>query len=163
MGLLAFHFGTADAPGESKADVAAGEGTFACGRVIRVNAFAACADGAEEVCHVEEEGESVVEEVGACTAVEREVGVDGGEEGLGAAAVGGVGEELQFVPQFCPKVEPQRVAEHFAFLPVSGTILHTVVVIKEIGVETDVHEVGWAQGGVESDAGVAGGANIERL
>ena len=45
----------------------------------------------------------------------------------------------------------------------SGTILHTVVVIKEIGVETDVHEVGWAQGGVEPDAGVAGGANIERL
>ena len=163
MGLLAFHFGTADAPGESKADVAAGEGTFACGRVIRVNAFAACADGAEKVVDVEEERESAVEEVGACSAVEREVGVDGGEEGLSAAAVGGVGEELQFVPQFCPKVEPQRVTEHFAFLPVSGTILHKVVVIKEIGVETDVHEVGWAQGGVESDAGVAGGANIERL
>ena len=98
MGLLAFHFGAAYAPGEPKADVAAGEGTFACGRVIGVNAFAASADGAEEVCHVEEEGDSVVKEVGACTAVEGEVGVDGGEKGLGAAAVGGVGEELQFVP-----------------------------------------------------------------
>lgn len=94
VGLLAFHFGAANAPGESKADVVAGEGTFACGRIIGVDAFAACADGAEKVCHVEEEGESVVKEVGACTAVEGEVGVDGGEEGLGAAAVGGVGEEL---------------------------------------------------------------------
>ena len=106
MGLLAFHFGVAYAPGEPKADVATSEGTFACGRIIGVDAFAACADGAEEVCHVEEEGESAVKEVGACTAVEGEVGVDGGEEGLGAAAVGGVGEELQFVPQFCPEVEP---------------------------------------------------------
>lgn len=79
MGLLAFHFGAAYAPGEAKADVAAGEGTFACGRIIGVNAFAACTDGAEKVCHVEEEGESAIEEVGACTAVEREVGVDGGE------------------------------------------------------------------------------------
>ena len=43
------------------------------------------------------------------------------------------------------------------------TILHTVVVIKEIGVETDVHEVGWAQGGVEPDAGVAGSADVEGL
>lgn len=42
-------------------------------------------------------------------------------------------------------------------------ILHTVVVVVEIGVETDVHEVGWAQCGVESDAGVAGGADVERL
>ena len=82
---------------------------------------------------------------------------------MGAAAAGGVGEELQFVPQFCPKVEPERVAEHFAFLPVAGAILHTVVVVVEIGVETDVHEVGWAQGGVEPDAGVAGGADIEGL
>ena len=106
MGLLAFHFGAADAPGEPKADVAAGEGTFACGGIIWVDAFAACADGIEEVCHVEEEGESAVKEVGACTAVEGEVGVDGGEEGLGAAAVGGVGEELQSIPQFCPEVEP---------------------------------------------------------
>lgn len=98
MGLLAFHFGAANAPGEAKADVAAGEGTFACGGVVWVDAFTACADGAEKVVDVEEEGESAVEEVGACSAVEREVGVDGGEEGLGAAAVGGVGEELQFVP-----------------------------------------------------------------
>ena len=94
MGLLAFHFGAADAPGEAKADVAAGEGTFACGRIIGVNAFAACADGAEEVCHVDEEGELAVIQVGACTAVEGEVGVDGGEKGLGAAAVCGVGKEL---------------------------------------------------------------------
>ena len=43
------------------------------------------------------------------------------------------------------------------------TILHKVVVIKEIGVETDVHEVGWAQGGVEPDAGVAGSADVEGL
>ena len=106
MGLLGFHFGAANAPGKPKADVAAGEGTFACGRVIGVDAFASRADGAEDVCHVEEEGESAVKEVGACTAVEGEVGVDGGEEGLGAASVGGVGEELQFVPQFCPEVEP---------------------------------------------------------
>lgn len=94
MGLLAFHFGAPYAPSEPKADIAAGEGTFACGRVIGVDAFAASADGAEEVCHVEEERESVVKEVSACTTVEGEVGVDGGEEGLGAAAVGGVGEEL---------------------------------------------------------------------
>lgn len=94
VGLLAFHFGAAYAQGEPKADVAAGEGTFACGGIIWVDAFAACADGAEEVCHVEEEGELVVKQVGTCTAVEGEVGVDGGEEGLGAAAVGGVGEEL---------------------------------------------------------------------
>ena len=106
MGLLAFHFGAAYAPCKSKADVAAGEGTFACGRIIGVDAFVACADGVEKVCYVEEEGESAVEEVGACSAVEGEVGVDGGEEGLGAASVGGVGEELQFVPQFCPEVEP---------------------------------------------------------
>ncbi len=45
----------------------------------------------------------------------------------------------------------------------AGAILHTVVVVVEIGVETDVHEVGWAQGGVEPDAGVAGGADIEGL
>ena len=94
MGLLAFHFGAAYAPGESKADVAAGEGTFACGGIIWVDAFAACANGVEKVVDVEEERESAVEKVGACTAVEGEVGVDGGEEGLGAAAVGGVGEEL---------------------------------------------------------------------
>ena len=94
VGLLAFHFGAPYAPGEPKADVAAGESAFACGGIIWVDAFAACADGAEEVCHVEEEGDSVVKEVGACTAVEGEVGVDGGEEGLSAAAVGGVGEEL---------------------------------------------------------------------
>ena len=45
----------------------------------------------------------------------------------------------------------------------AGAILHTVVVVVEIGVETDVHEVGWAQGGVEPDAGVAGGADVEGL
>ena len=45
----------------------------------------------------------------------------------------------------------------------AGTILHTVVVVVEIGVETDVHEVGRAQGGVEPNPGVAGGADIEGL
>lgn len=54
VGLLAFHLGASDAPGEAKADVATGEGTFACGRIIWVDAFAACADGVEKVVDVEE-------------------------------------------------------------------------------------------------------------
>ena len=48
-------------------------------------------------------------------------------------------------------------------MPVARSVLHTVVVVVEIGVETDVHEVGWAQGGIEPDAGVAGGTDVERL
>ena len=115
VGLLRLHLGATESPGEAETDILAGEGALAGGGVVGVNALAASADGAEEVVDVEEEREATVEEVGAETAVNGEVGVDLGQQGLCAAAIDGVGEHLQAVkpfdfvvlPQLGPEVEPQ--------------------------------------------------------
>ena len=87
MGLLGFHLGASDAPGEAEADVAAFGGRFADGGIVGVEAAAAGADGAEHISHVEEQRQATVEEVGTHAAVEGEVGVDLGQRGLGAAAI----------------------------------------------------------------------------
>ena len=115
VGLPAFHLGATYAPGESEADVAAGEGTLAGGGVVGVDTFSPGADGVEEVVDIEEERESAVEEVGAYTTVEAEIGVDLGQQGLCSAAIDGIGEDLKavkpfasiFLPQFRPEVEAQ--------------------------------------------------------
>ncbi len=49
MGLLGFHLGAPDAPGETETDVAAFGGRFADGGVVGVEAAAAGADGAEDI------------------------------------------------------------------------------------------------------------------
>ena len=49
MGLLGFHLGAPDAPGEAETDVAAFGGRFADGGVVGVEAAAAGADGAEDI------------------------------------------------------------------------------------------------------------------
>ncbi len=177
--LLGFHLGAAEAPGEAETDVAAVGGALADGGVVGVDAAAAGADGAKEVVDVEEEGQAAVEEVGTHAAVEGEIGVDLGQWRLGAAAIDGVGEELQAVEpagrrvfkNLCPEVKSQRVAEHLALLPhitavvgrADTTVLHTVVVVEEVGVEPNIHEIQRPQGGVEADAALPCVADVGGL
>ena len=97
MGLLGFHLGAPNAPGEAEADVAAFGGRFADGGVVGIEATSTGADGAEHIGHVEEQRQATVEEVGTHAAVEGEVGAHLGQQGLGAAAVDSVGEKLQTV------------------------------------------------------------------
>lgn len=61
MGLLGFHLGAPNAPGESEADVAAFGGRFADGGVIGVEAAATGADGAEHISHIEEQRQATVD------------------------------------------------------------------------------------------------------
>ena len=146
MRLLAFHLGATNAPGEAEADITAGEGALASGRVVRIDALAASADRVEEVIDVEEQRQTTLEQVCAHTAVNGEVRVNLGQQGLCATAIDSVGEHLQAVepfaaimlPKLCPEVQPQRVAEHIALGPLVGTVLNTVVVIDEVGIEVDV-------------------------
>ncbi len=63
MGLLGFHLGAPNAPGESEADVAALGGRFTDRGVVGVEAAATGADGAEQIDHVEEQRQATVEEV----------------------------------------------------------------------------------------------------
>ena len=171
MRLLAFHLGTTNAPGEAKADITAGEGALAGGRVVRIDALAASADGVEEVIDVEEQRQTTLEQVSAHATIHGEVRVNLGKQVLCATAIDGVGEHLQAIkplaaimlPKFRPEVQPQRVAEHIALGPLVGTVLNTVIVVDEVGIETDIHEVGWPQGGVHSKASVEGSADVERL
>lgn len=97
MGLLGLHLGAAEAEGEAEADVAAVGGALADGRVVGVEAAAAGADGAEHIVNIDEQRQATVEKVGTHAAVEGEIGVDLGQRRLGAAAIDGVGEELQAV------------------------------------------------------------------
>ena len=169
--LLAFHLGATYAPGEAEADITAGEGTLAGGGVVRIDALAASADCVEEVVDIEEQRQTTLEQVSAQAAVNGEVRVNLGQQGLCATAIDSVGEHLQAIeplaavmlPKLRPEVQPQRVTEHIALGPLVGTVLDTVVIVDEIGIETDVHEVGWSQGGVQPKASVAGSADVERL
>lgn len=138
MLLHSFHLGTAQAPSEAKADIMTGEGTLAGGGVVGVDALTAATDGVEEVVDVEEKRQSTVEEVGAHSTVDAEIGVDLGQQGLCTATVVGIGKDLYLVPQLGPEVEPQGVAKHLALGPLPGTILHTIVVVEEVGVEADI-------------------------
>ena len=78
MRLLALHFGATNAPGEAEADITAGEGALAGGRVVRIDALAASADGVEEVVDVEEQRQTTLEQVSAHAAVNGEVRVNFG-------------------------------------------------------------------------------------
>ena len=64
VGLLGFHLGAPNAPGEAEADVAAFGGRFADGGVVGIEATSTGADGAEHIGHVEEQRQATVEEVG---------------------------------------------------------------------------------------------------
>ena len=151
VALLAIHLGAAYAPSESKADVTAGDCALAIGRIVRIDALTAHADSVEDVVGVEEQRQAAVEEVRTEAAINGEIGVNLGQQGLSATAIDGVGEHLQAVepfaaimlPKFRPEVQPQRVAEHIALGPLVGTVLNTVVIVDEVGIETYVHEVGW--------------------
>ena len=170
MRLLALHFSTTYAPGEAEADITAGEGALAGGGVVRIDALATSADRVEEIVHVEEQRQTMLEQVSAHAAVNGEVRVNLGQQGLCATAIDGVGEHLQAIkpladimlPKLRPEVQPQRVAKHIALGPLVGTVLNTVIVVDKVGIETDIHEVGWPQGGVQPEASVAGSADIER-
>ena len=150
VGLLAFHLGATYAPGKAEADVAAGEGALAGGGVVGIDALAASADGVEEVVDVEEQRQTTIEQVCAHAAVNSKIRVNLGQQGLCATAINGIGEHLQAIeplatimlPQLRPEVQSQRVAQHIALGPLVGTVLDTVIVIVEVGIETDVHEVG---------------------
>ena len=72
--LLAFHLGATNAPGEAEADIAAGEGALAGGRVVWVDALATSADGIEEVIDVEEQRQTTLEQVSAHAPVNGELG-----------------------------------------------------------------------------------------
>ena len=94
MGLLAFHFGTANAPSKAKTDVTRSEGAFADGRVVGIDALATSADGVENVIGIEKQRQTTVEKVGAEAAIDGEIGVNLGQQGLCAAAVVGIGKDL---------------------------------------------------------------------
>ena len=171
MGLLAFHLGATYAPGKAETDVAAGEGALAGGGIVRIDALASRADGVEEIVDVEEQRQTTLEQVSAHAAVNGKVRVNLCQQGLCTTAIDSIGEHLQAIepwtiimlPKLRPEVQPQRVAQHIALGPLVGTVLHTVIVIDEVGIETDVHEVGRPQGGVQTKTSIAGSPNVERL
>ena len=94
VGLLAFHFGMANAPNKPETDIAAGEGAFTDGRVVRIDTLATSADGVENVVGIEKQRQTAVEKVGAEAAIDSEIRVNFGQQGLCAAAVVGVGKDL---------------------------------------------------------------------
>ena len=94
VGLLAFHFGMANAPSKAETDIAGSEGALADGRVVRIDALATSADGVENVVGIEKQRQTTVEKVGAEAAIDGEIGVNLGQQGLCAAAVVGIGKDL---------------------------------------------------------------------
>ena len=140
LAAFAFKVHLADAPGEAEADITRVVAVAVVIAVVGVDGDGVGVGRLEEVGDTEVEREVAVEEVGAETAVDVEVGLRVAEELYLSAIELAIDKHVHLAPQLGIYIEAYIIAKDLVLHPFAGAYLHAMPAFSAPCVKAYVHK-----------------------